>query len=260
LARAGQTDRLWLAPAVAPLLGYRGRRLRRVLNNAAWLIAPTEFVRETYQQLGAPADRIRVIPHGIEVPRSLPATPPRSSPALRVTYIGGLAWQKGVHVLVEAVAGMSAEGVHLSIYGDATVFPDYVADLKRHAQQTQIEFAGRLARADLWRVLREADVVVVPSLWYETASLIIQESFAAGVPVIASDLGALRERIADNIDGLLFAPGDSAALRTVLQRCVNEPELVRRLRDGIRPVRSIEEHVSDLEALYADTAITRLHE
>ncbi len=255
VARAGYPEWLVLAPAVAPLMGYRNRLLRRVLNKAAWLIAPTEFVRETYRQLGVPTDRMRVIPHGIEVPTELPAERPRLTETLRVAYIGGLAWQKGVHVVIEAVNGLSARTVQLSIYGDATAFPGYVTELKQLAQHPQIHFAGRLARTELWRVLRETDVLVVPALWYETSSLIIQEAFAAGVPVIASSLGALRERVRDNFDGLLVAPGDSAAWRAAVHRCATEPELLPRLRQGIRPVRTMAEHLSDLEALFGDTVV-----
>jgi glycosyltransferase involved in cell wall biosynthesis len=252
LARAGHPDWLWLAPAAAPLMGYRNRLLHRVLTRAACLIAPTEFVRETYRQLGAPTDRAQVISHGIELPSVLPPVVPRSTNALRVAYIGGLAWQKGVHIAIEAVNGLPAHAVQLTIYGDIAAFPKYVAELKQLAQQSSIRFAGRLARSELWQVLRETDVVVVPSLWYETASLIVQEAFAAGVPVMASDLGALRERVRDNIDGLLVTPGDPAAWRAALQRCTDEPELLLRLRQGIRPVRSVEEHITDLETLYAE--------
>ena len=260
LARAGHPDWPVLAPALAPLMGYRNRLLRRALTRAAWLIAPTEFVRETYQQLGVPTARMRVISHGIEVPVALPAAQPRSTDVLRVTYIGGLSWQKGVHVVIEAVNGLPAPAVQLSIYGDTTAFPEYAAELKRLAHHPQIHFAGRLARTELWPVLRETDVVVVPSLWYETASLIIQEAFAADVPVIVSNLGALRERVRDSVDGLLVAPGDPVAWRAALQRCMAEPELLPRLRQGIRPVRSIDDHLADLEALYADTAVVTGHQ
>ena len=259
VARAGHPGWLVLAPTVAPLMAYRHGLLRRALTRAAWLIAPTEFVRETYRQLGTPAERIRVIPHGIEVPAALPAPQPRSTDALRVSYIGGLAWQKGVHVVIEAVNGLPARAAQLSIYGDATAFPEYAAKLQQLAHHPQIHFGGRLARTELWQVLRETDVVVVPSLWYETASLIIQEAFAAGVPVIASNLGAMRERVHDGLDGLLVTPGDPVSWRAALQRCIDEPGLLRRLCQGIRPVRSLDEHLADLEALYAGTVVVTSH-
>ncbi len=256
LARAGHPNWLMLAPAIAPLMGYRQRLLSRALRQAAWLVAPTEFVRETYRRLGAPANRIHLIPHGIDLPAAMPVAAPRLTQTLRVSYIGGLAWQKGVHVAIEAVNGLPDQAAQLTVYGDMTAFPAYVSGLKQLAQHPQIHFAGRLAHAEVWQALRDSDIVVVPSLWYETASLIIQEAFAAGVPVIASDLGALHERVRDNVDGLLVAPGDVSAWRAALQRCATEPDLLPRLRQGIRPVRSMAEHLADLEHLYA-TAVTR---
>ena len=259
VARAGHPDWRVLAPAIAPLLGYRHWLLRRVLTRATWLIAPTEFVGETYRQLGAPADRIQVIPHGIEVPSDLPAAQPRSPGVLRVAYIGGLAWQKGVHVLIEAVNGLPAEEIQLSIYGNTAAFPDYAAALKRLVSHPHIDFAGHLPRSRLWITLRSVDVVVVPSLWYEASPLIIQEAFAAGVPVITSNLGALRELVHDHLDGLLVTAGDPIAWRAALHRCATEPGLLPRLRQGIRPVRSMDEHLADLEALYTETADVTSH-
>lgn len=253
LARVDHANWLWLASLLAPLMGYRGQRLRQALKQAARLIAPTEFVRETYQRLGMPIDQIRVVPHGIEVPMTFPEAKQHEPDVLRVAYIGGLSWQKGVHVLIEAVNELPAEAIHLSIYGDTTAFPDYAAALKQLAHHPHIDFAGRLPRAELWTTLRSMDVVVVPSLWYEASPLIIQEAFAAGVPVIASNLGALREQVHDEVDGLLFAAGDAASLRDLLLRCSGEPSWLLQLRAGIGPVRTVQEHIVDLEALYAET-------
>jgi glycosyltransferase involved in cell wall biosynthesis len=250
LARAGRSGAAFLAPAVAPALALRNRRLFSILNSAEQLIAPTSFVRETYGRLGIPPDKIRVVPHGISTV-GVSRSRDRPSPgALHVAYIGGLAWQKGVHILIEAVNRLPAADARLTIYGDMTAFPDYVAELRRIARHPGISFAGRLDRSDFWPALAACDVVVVPSLWYETASLIIQESFAAGVPVIASRIGALSERVRDGLDGLLAPPGDVAALSTSLERLSQEPDLMARLREGIRPVRTIEEHAQEVEELY----------
>lgn len=249
LARAGRPNLAFLAPAVAPSLALRNRRLHSFLNKAELLIAPTAFVRETYGRLGIPANKIRVVPHGISTAgvSGLQQTEPG---AFQVAYIGGLAWQKGVHVLVEAFNRLPAGKVRLAIYGDEGAFPEYVADLRAIARHPGISFAGRLDRGDLWPVLAGCDVVVVPSLWYETASLIVQESFAAGVPVIASSIGALTGRVQDGVDGLLVPPGDVAALSAALEQLWQEPGLLAQLRDGIRPVHTIEDHAREVEELY----------
>jgi glycosyltransferase involved in cell wall biosynthesis len=247
-ARAGGPP--WAAPALAPTFAYRTALLKRVLDRARAIIAPTEFVREMHHRLGLPRERVAVIPHGIDVPALPPREEQFASSPLRMAYIGGLTWQKGVHVLIEAVNGLPSDAVRLSIYGDLGAFPDYVTQLKQAARHPGTSFEGRLPRTQLWEVLRRIDVLVAPSLWYETSSLAIQEAFAAGAPVVASNLGVLADRVRDGVDGLLFPPGDAPALRTALLRLIEQPDLLSRLRAAIQPVRTIDQHVLDIEAVY----------
>ena len=259
LARAGREDDRWLTPFVAPVMAARSFRLRRVLGAAEKIIAPTEFVRDIYAGLGMPTERVRVVSHGIEVPRYVqehPASERRHRPGqLHIVYVGSLAWQKGLHVLVEAVNRLPEEGVQLTIFGDLDKSPDYVAGLRSLARHPAIDFAGRVAHEELWPfLLEQADVAVLPTLWYEVSPLTIQEMFAAHVPLVASRIGALPEKIRDGVDGLLFPPGDVDALHRILLRLRDEPELLSRLRRQIRPTRLMEEHVDEVDALYRELA------
>jgi len=248
-ARAGLRPSAPAGWALAPLLARRARGLARILEGARAIIAPSNFVRAEYERLGAPAGRITVVRHGIEVPEELPARHESAAGQLRVVYLGNIAWQKGVHVLVEA-ANDCPPGIEVTIYGDLDNQPEYAAGLRRLAQRGAVTFAGRLEREQVWPMLATADVAVVPSLWYETSSLIAAEAQAAGVVVIASNLGALPERVADGQDGLLFPAGDAAALRRLLEALLEQPDWLGRLQKGIRPVRGIEEHVRDIQELY----------
>ncbi|MGH2543012.1 MAG: glycosyltransferase, partial [Ardenticatenaceae bacterium] len=252
LARAGLQQGAWAAPAIAPLFAYRERRLRPILEGAQRLIAPTTFTREMYRKMGLPVGKVDVIPHGIRLREAWsPSRVERpGSGCLRVAYVGGIARQKGVHVLVEAINRLSYEEVQLSIFGDLSLYPDYVAELRALSQHPGIRFEGSIANPDLLPRLATADVLVVPSIWYETAALVIQEAFAAGIPVIASDIGALRERVRHGGDGLLVPPGDADALHAALRRLLDKPSLLPRLRAGIGPVRTIDEQVDEIEELY----------
>ncbi len=261
VARAGLGDHAILGATLAPLLAYRSRLLQRVLARAECVIAPTNFVRDMYVRLGMPADRMVVVPHGIQVPPHVgPLASSRQPPAsrlegqpLHIVYVGSLAWQKGVHVLVEAVNRLPHGAVRLSIYGDLDKFPDYVAQLQTMATHPGIHFGGRIGREDFWRLLLEdADVAVLPTLWYEASPLTIQEMFAACVPIVASRIGALPEKIRHGVDGLLFPPGDPAALRDMLTHLLNEPQLLHSLRTNIQPTRLMEEHVRDIGKLYSE--------
>ena len=97
----------------------------------------------------------------------------------------------------------------------------------------------------------ETDVLVVPSLWYENSPVIIQEAFAAGVPVIGSDLGGVAEKIQDGVSGRRFPPGDRDALAAVLQGLVDEPEQIEQMRRGLCPVMTVAQNAQCLEFMYA---------
>lgn len=258
LARAGLGDRPALAPAVAPLLGYRSRRLRQILAQADRVVAPTRFVRDTYAELNMPVEKMIVVPHGIEVPQHvLDADPATRSPypghPLHVVYVGSLARQKGLHVLVEAMNRLPEDGVRLSIFGDLETFPDYVQQLRAAARHPGIRFAGRIGRDAFWRtLLQEADVAVLPTLWYEASPLTIQEMFAARVPLVASDVGALPEKIRHGVDGLLFPPGDAAALARILRELYDDPDRLRSLRANVAPTHLMSDHVREVQMIYEE--------
>ncbi|VAW42984.1 hypothetical protein MNBD_CHLOROFLEXI01-4759 [hydrothermal vent metagenome] len=259
LARAGKPDIVLARPLIAPLLAARHYLLRRVLEKAAVLIAPSTFVKQQYAALGLPTGHMQVVRHGIELPdetnqQLLHGKRPYADPPLQISYIGGLSWQKGVHLLVTAVNQLPATEAQLIIYGDPEPFPEYVATLKQSIAQNNIQFGGKLARQDLWQALAKTDVLVVPSVWYETSSLIIQEAQAAGVPVIASNIGAIPEKVTDGVDGLLFAANDSQALYNSLLSLLQQPEKLNEMRDNIQPVRSISNHVDEIEGIY-ETAV-----
>lgn len=256
LAR-GQQNALWPAiPALAVMLARRGGTLRRALEDAACLIAPSRFVKNWYAEHGIAAHRIRVLAHGIDAPPLNRAD--RSDHPRRFLYAGGLAWQKGVHVAVEALAGVRGD-CQLWIAGDEAFDPAYSTRLRRLAQKTKAEqghFLGRLSRVQLWQTLAQVDAVLVPSLWYETFSLIVHEAFAAGVPVVVSNLGALAEAVRHEVDGLLVEPGSVGAWQETLQRLVDEPALAPTLAAQIRPPMSLDAHITHLQQIYREAART----
>jgi glycosyltransferase involved in cell wall biosynthesis len=87
-------------------------------------------------------------------------------------------------------------------------------------------------------------------MWYETFAFVISEAFAAGVPVIASQLGPLADRVHHEIDGLLVPPGDVEALHHALHRLQSEPAFLSQLQAGINPIRTMADHVQDIELVY----------
>jgi glycosyltransferase involved in cell wall biosynthesis len=144
-----------------------------------------------------------------------------------------------------------ANGVaRLRIWGDPAAFPDYADQLRQMSRHPDIQFMGRIANDRVGEVLADSDVMVVPSLWFENSPVVIQEARAVGVPVVASGHGALAEKVRHGVDGLLFPPGDAAALHQVLRQILAKPELLSSLRQNLPAPMDMEEHVRELQDIY----------
>ena len=119
-----------------------------------------------------------------------------------------------------------------SRWADASFRDDFAAGLK-HAGAV-VQHFGPYDRADVVGLMRLADWIVVPSIWWENAPLVIEEARAAGRPVICSAIGGMAERVADGVDGLHFPAGDAAALAEVMREATG-PDLWARLAGQAAP-------------------------
>ncbi len=257
LARANTRGVDRLAPAVASIMNRRNDRASTVLSRAARIIAPTKFVRDIYLSSGSNNLEIDVLEHGTALPSKLSINVQKARPdrfhgdRLHVGYIGSIAQQKGVHVLVEAVNSLPAQDVALTIYGELQTYPEYSSKLRSLAKHPGIKLAGPVERDQLWAALAEFDVFVFPTLWYEVSPLTIDEAFAVGIPIVASHIGAMSEKIIDGVNGRLFPPGDVGSLREILANLASSPEILSSWRCEIPPVFTIEDHIRALEEIYA---------
>jgi len=151
---------------------------------------------------------------------------PRSSPSgpLRVGYVGRLTWQKGVGVLLDAIAGL--DGWQVVLVGDGPDRQALVAQAAALRISERALFVGHLGDEALAERYQALDVLVVPSLttpsWVEQFGRVAVEAMASGVPVIASDSGALPDVIGDA--GILVPEGDPSALRAALEDLSRDPE------------------------------------
>jgi len=262
VSRAGIAKNRLFGPLAAPMMAYRNRVLRNVFDSARQLIFPSNFTREVYSGYGFAGPKGVVIPHGFIVPEGLldrvqtaGASAREMLPGdahLRIGYVGSLAWQKGVHILVEAANRLPKDRVTIEFYGGLSDYPEYSNRLRQMSSHPGITFHGRIDHDRLWSELATLDVLVLPTLWYECSPLVIQEAFAAGVPLVASRIGAVEENIQDGQDGLLFPAGDANALYEILLQLYREPARLIALRKGIRPVRTMDAHLADVLGVYSD--------
>jgi glycosyltransferase involved in cell wall biosynthesis len=244
----------------AAALGEIRARTEHVLDMCAQVdrfIAPTRFLRDRYVDSGVPREKILVSDYGFDLEpwRTMPEAEPEPSGRLRAAYLGTWIPSKGVDVLLEAFRGLDPERAVLDVHGYALPFDGvegYEESLRALAEGApHIRLHERYEPEDTPRLLAAADVLVVPSIWYENSPLTVHEAFLAGVPAIVSGHGGMAELVRGG-GGLTFRPGDAASLRRVLQRVIDDRGLLARLRRELPAVKSLEADDAGIEALYAE--------
>ncbi len=245
LARAGLPDKVGRG-ILGRFFQYRHTKLHPIFTQATHVIAVSNFVRTTYRELGFDNPNFSVIPTGIQQPKRVAHEP---HDGLHAVFLGSIARQKGVEPLVKAFNRLP-ESFHLTIAGGLETFPNYANHVRQLVTHPNIRFIGRIPHDEIGRVLASADFAILPTLWYEASPLTIDEFFAAGLPVVASNLGAMPEKIGHEIDGLLFPTGDVDTLHHTLLRLQDEDGLLETLQSNVRPPVTLAWHIEQIMALY----------
>ncbi len=224
--------------------------IREHVEHVDHIIAYTSLMRDLLRSNGVGNGKVGISYYGIDASR-ISKTPRNPPPPLRVGFIGTLAPHKGCDILVRAFRSLESEAT-LEIYGNLKRFLSFIEQLQKLAEgDERISFPGPFQREKVGRILSGLDVLVVPSRWYENQPGVIFEAFAAGIPVVATNLGGNSEFVKHEENGLLFELEDDKDLAHQLRRLAEEPGLLDRLRAGIGPVKTVRENVDELEKLYA---------
>ncbi len=129
--------------------------------------------------------------------------------------------------------------------------------LGRMAIPECVIFHGHLIGESLAETWAKCHVTVLPSVCLEVFGLVIPESFSLGRPVIVTDSGGPSELVRSGVDGFIVPPNDAEALAAAMQRFVDGPELVSKMASRLPHVRTMREHVADLEKIYAGCGTMR---
>ena len=168
-------------------------------------------------------------------------------------FIGTVLPHKGVEVLIDAFKRVSSDNIRLKIYGGYYEQREYHSRLLAKAEEDRrIEFCGDYDFNNISQVLESIDVVVVPSLWYENAPMVISAAQAFGVPVIATGLGGMKEMVRDGVNGFTFKIGDTDGLAEKIRLISANPSILTLLSRNALPPPRIESEAFILEKLYSD--------
>ena len=188
--------------------------LKRFLREVDEFISPSEFLRGRYIEWGLPPEKIRV--QANMLPPHPPAMPPRHAAGqpLRAAFFGQLSPLKGLEVLIRAARKIERGGYPITfrIYGSSASQPQSFKDRVEKALAdlpANVTFKGAYRNDDVVRLMAENHVIVVPSLWWENAPLVIEEAQAAGCIILGSDLGGIGEKLRTAPNGRTFGYNDA---------------------------------------------------
>jgi phosphatidylinositol alpha-mannosyltransferase len=162
-----------------------------------------------------------VIPNGVHLDPERAARGARrpQGERLRILFVGQAVERKGLPLLLRAFEALREQlPAELTVIGPS---PAELAPLMLDVQDVRV--LGKVDDETKWRELEEADVLCAPSLRGESFGMVLTEAFAAGTPVVASNIAGYRDVVSDGVDGVLVPPGDAQALAEALRDLHDEP-------------------------------------
>lgn len=202
-------------------------RRNRWVRQARHVVVPSEYLKTQVARWTGTASGITVIPNGVE-PQARINGEPRSRQGLRVIFVGRLTNWKGVETAMLAAARV--QDVRLDVVGDGPCLPPLVSLCDQLGLADRVTFVGRLTPDATQARMREADALVLTSL-YEGLSHTVLEAMSLGLPCIASNRGGNPEVITHGVDGVLVPPEDVASLASAFDRLARCEQDRRRLGD-----------------------------
>ncbi|MEE2887036.1 MAG: glycosyltransferase [Planctomycetota bacterium] len=212
-------------------LRKRDRDLIAELRSADALVAPSEDCAQAcldYLDWGGQPPDIEVLPHGLLDGKPSPTRGPLGLP-LRVGTFGNLNREKGVLLLVEAMAGIAAE-LHLFGVGHQA---DFESEIRARSEELGVRMVWHGPyTADDPHPASQMDLAVFPSLCRETYGLVVDEALHHGTPVIVSDAGALPERLAGG-GGIAVPAGSVEMLSNAIRGVVEDRDAYHLMRSMV---------------------------
>jgi glycosyltransferase involved in cell wall biosynthesis len=247
----------WTALRMTELLEYRLKSIQALMSEVDRIVAVCTWVQDVLVCNHVPPEKITIIRQGlcqdsVEKP-SLTQASDRADSSLRIAFLGRLDPIKGVDVLIKALRTDPLLPVSLDIYGisQGTAGDAYQQHLLALSEKDpRISFKFPVPAEKVVEILAEYDLLAVPSQCLETGPLVVLEAFAAGIPVIGSNLGGIAELVKHEVNGLLVEPNSVKAWCQQLQRLCQDTDLRMQLGAGISPPQRMKAVTEEMEKLY----------
>lgn len=237
-------------PSLAQNYLLRRNCFIETLNKADLLLPISRRTRDIYEAFAIQKNKMKVTPSlsgAIDIIRPKPFRD--SQLPISFGYMGGINFNKGVHILIKAFKRLPQDRARLLLFGKGTD-TRYLRSLKREASGLNIAFRGPYSISRINQVLEEIDIGLIPSIWEEAYGLVGQEFLAARIPVIGSDIGGIRDYIINGENGYLTPPNDPDALFHKMMQFIKKPELILQLQKKIRNQMDCKEYSKKITDIY----------
>ena len=235
----------------------RKRTFRRAFEKVDRFIAPSAYLKARFVEWGVPDEKVAVVPNGHNRRRPQDWTGSHTEKTNVFGFFGQYIDAKGIDVLLTAActaAKDTTETIEIRLFGGNKMYasPEYIDKIDSIVSQKPdnvvVTEVGPYSRDNVFDLMTSVDWEVVPSIWPETFVLVVSEAWDARRPVIASEVGALAERIVHGRNGLSFTPGSATELARLIRTCIGNSELWRvlseRIRDEISVTEAWNQHVA----------------
>lgn len=262
LALASPMAGLFLSRApfrIWPLTRLRIRAVRRWLGGMGRIVALSAWSRAVMERNGVPATRLRLVRHGlagggVSMPGRQAESPGPRQGRLRLGFFGRVDRAKGLALLAEVLRqrrDLDLE-LHCHLIGETDAGPELRALVHQMRGDARVYIHPPAAPEAVVGLMAGYDAVLVPSQGFETGPLVVLEAFAAGVPVIGSDLGGIAEWVTQDLNGMLCPPADVRAWGLALERFTTDAALRARLREGVKPPPAMTEVACRMAEIYTE--------
>ncbi|MGP0094514.1 MAG: glycosyltransferase family 4 protein [Xanthobacteraceae bacterium] len=263
LEKANLSGGIWTVLRMPELIRARQEAFRALMREVDGVVALREWIGTLLVRNGVPGSKITVSQHGLPDDRDTRgALIDVAEAPLRVAFLGRADKVKGVDTLIEAVRARPGLNIELDLYGVAQSVADrgYWTVLQSlAANDPRITFRPAVPHDQVVSLLRRYHILAVPSRWMETGPLVILESFAAGTPVIGSNLGGIAEWVRHEKNGLLVELDDVRSWADALSRCAGDRRLLATLREGVMPPRSMADVAREMAQMYRSHVNSKEH-
>ncbi len=223
-------------------VAYSTKHMKEITDLIDVFISPSHTLKDFFIRQGIDKNKIRYLKYGFNTEKIIYNKKIfTKNSKINFGFMGRVIPTKGIKVLVDTFKELSNE--KLSIYGNIGI-------QKRFLETKNIVFKGAYDNNNINTVLNDMDVLIVPSIWYENAPLVIQEAFLAGVPVITSDIGGMEELVKNKINGFTFKVGSSEELMILIKKISSNPTILNNLDSSRNSVVDIKDDVKEIIKIY----------